>query len=161
MLPSKAIRNEKIMDTLMLQANLGTFREREIDRKYLDALENLKKKKPDTDTDTWAASTDCKKMLTATTTKFKTLKATRVTRSTPTKHEFYIFLNIHLGYSFNDIVLIRLSPFCRGIPLPGSGIVGINWSAHCKTTVRSNSVRLLSKDQIQRYIFCITLISHI
>jgi len=35
------------MDTLMLQANLGTFREREIDRKYLDALENYKRKKPD------------------------------------------------------------------------------------------------------------------
>ncbi len=46
-LPSKAICNEKIMDTLMLQANLGTFREREIDRKYLDALENYKRKKPD------------------------------------------------------------------------------------------------------------------
>jgi hypothetical protein len=45
------------MDTLMLQANLGTFREREIDRKYLDALENLKKKKPDPDT--WASGTDC------------------------------------------------------------------------------------------------------
>jgi len=34
------------MDTLMLQANLGTFREREIDRRYLDALENYKSKRP-------------------------------------------------------------------------------------------------------------------
>lgn len=57
MLPSKAIRNEKIMDTLMLQANLGTFREREIDRKYLDALENLKKRKPDPDN--WATGNEC------------------------------------------------------------------------------------------------------
>ena len=58
MLPSKAIRNEKIMDTLMLQANLGTFREREIDRKYLDALENLKKRRPDPDN--WATGNDSK-----------------------------------------------------------------------------------------------------
>ena len=57
-LPSKAIRNEKIMDTLMLQANLGTFREREIDRKYLDALENLKRRRPDPDA--WAAGNDSK-----------------------------------------------------------------------------------------------------
>jgi hypothetical protein len=45
------------MDTLMLQANLGTFREREIDRKYLDALENLKKRKPDPDN--WATGNEC------------------------------------------------------------------------------------------------------
>jgi hypothetical protein len=57
-LPSKAIRNEKIMDTLMLQANLGTFREREIDRKYLDALENLKKRRPDPDN--WGTGNDSK-----------------------------------------------------------------------------------------------------
>ena len=44
----------------------------------------------------------------------------------PIKH---IFLNTHLGYPLNDIVKIQLSPFRRGIPLPGSGIVGKNWSA--------------------------------
>ena len=41
-----------------------------------------------------------------------------------------IFLNTHLGYPLNDIVKIQLSPFRRGI-------VGKNWSAQSKTTVRS------------------------
>ena len=130
------------MDTLMLQANLGTFREREIDRKYLDALENLKKKKPDTDTDTWAASTDCKKMLTAATTKFKTLIATRPDQPQQSMSSI-LFLNIHLHYSFNDIVLIWLSPFCREIPLLGSGLEGKNQSAQSKNSRRSKGVTFI------------------
>ena len=36
---------------------------------------------------------------------------------------------IHLGYSFDDIILVRFSPFCGGIPLPCSGVVGKNLSA--------------------------------
>ena len=44
---------------------------------------------------------------------------------------------IHLGNSLNASVLLQLSPFCGRIPLPGSGIVGKNWSAQSKTTVRS------------------------
>ena len=49
---------------------------------------------------------------------------------------FYILI----GYSFYGIVLFRLSPFRRGIPLPGRGIVGKNKSSRSKTTVRSKGV---------------------
>ena len=47
------------------------------------------------------------------------------------------FLYVHLGYSLNDIVLIQLSPFLGGIPVPGRGIVGKNCSNRSKTTVWS------------------------
>ena len=49
-----------------------------------------------------------------------------------TSTSFHIPFYFHLGYSFNDIVLIQLSPFHWGIPLPGSVIVGKNQSAELK-----------------------------
>ena len=54
---------------------------------------------------------------------------------------FFIYLHTifcrHLGYPFNDIVLIRFSPLSGGIPLSGSGIVGKNQSAERKSTLRN------------------------
>ena len=40
------------------------------------------------------------------------------------KFSWIVFLNIHLGYSFNSILLFGHSPFIGGIPPPGRGIVG-------------------------------------
>ena len=40
MLPSKSIRNEKILETLMVQANSGMYR---VQDSYLEACQNVQK----------------------------------------------------------------------------------------------------------------------
>ena len=56
-----------------------------------------------------------------------------------------VFLSILLRYSLSDIVLIQLSSFHEGIPLPGKGKVGKNWSARSKTTIRNILVHTLKR----------------
>ena len=46
------------------------------------------------------------------------------------------FFNTHLGYFFNDFVMIHLSPVGGGMLLPWKGIVVKNQSVRSKTTVR-------------------------
>ena len=54
-LQSKVIRNEKIMETLMIQANSGTYR---VQESYLDACKRFQQQQESTSTEWTSTETD-------------------------------------------------------------------------------------------------------